>query len=156
MADRQQQHAPGGHYSGANPVPTVKKFIENLDKDKAERDRRLDEQERERQKQTATTSEAVPHKEQKAGLEGTQKIVTDPTTGNEVTIEDVNPKMMEQVENPQLSVPNANLQKDTVCASHPRRKLTYSLLPAHQNGPNPVLGRLQARTRCHRTSRSNR
>ena len=116
MADQQTQHAPGGHYSGKNPVPTVKKFIENLDKDKAERDRKLDEQAKERKNQSATTGEAVPHKPQKAGLEGTQKVVTDPTTGNEVTIEDVNPKMMDQVENPTLSVPNANLQKDTVGA----------------------------------------
>lgn len=38
MAEQQQQHMPDGHYSGANPVPTVKKFTENLDKDKRERD----------------------------------------------------------------------------------------------------------------------
>ena len=38
MAEQQQQYMPGGHYTGANPVPTVKKFIENLDKDKRERD----------------------------------------------------------------------------------------------------------------------
>lgn len=116
MADQQTQHAPGGHYSGKNPVPTVKKFIENLDKDKAARDRKLDKQAEESRMQPATT-EAVPHKPQKAGLEGTQKVVTDPTTGNEVTIEDVNPKMMNQVENPTLSVPNANLQKNTVSCS---------------------------------------
>lgn len=115
MAEQQQQqHAPGGHYSGANPVPTVKKFIENLDKDKADRDRKLDEQDKERRKQVAT-GEATPHQAQKAGIEGTQKVVTDPTTGREVTIEDVNKSMMDQVENPTLSVPNANLQKPTVC-----------------------------------------
>ncbi|KAF1978080.1 hypothetical protein BU23DRAFT_250740 [Bimuria novae-zelandiae CBS 107.79] len=123
MAEQQQQHAPGGHYSGANPVPTVKKFIENLDKDKAERDRKIEEQERERKKQAAATGEAVPHKPQKAGIEGTQKVVTDPTTGKEVTIEDVNPKMMDQVENPQLSVPNANLQKDTPIKTDPSQSL---------------------------------
>jgi hypothetical protein len=109
MAD-QQQHAPGGHYSGRNPVPTVKKFIENLDKDKADRDRKLDEQNATAKK----TGEAVPHKAPKAGIEGTQKTVTDPTTGREVVIEDVNKDMMKQVENPQLSVPNANLDKATV------------------------------------------
>jgi hypothetical protein len=115
MAEQQQsQHVPG-HYSGANPVPTVKKFIESLDKDKAERDRKLDEQERERKKQAAATGDAAPHKPQKAAIEGTQKVVTDPTTGKEVTIEDVNKSMMDQVENPTLSVPNANLQKSTVC-----------------------------------------
>lgn len=121
MAD-QQQHAPGGHYSGANPVPTVKKFIENLDKDKSARDRKLDEQEKERKK-AAATGDATPHTPQKAGLEGTQKVVTDPTTGREVTIEDVNPAMMNQVENPQLSVPNANLGKSTPIKTDPSQSL---------------------------------
>lgn len=37
----------------------------------------------------------------------------DPTTGHEVQIEDVNKDFMKAVENPQLSVPNANLGKDT-------------------------------------------
>jgi hypothetical protein len=94
MAD-QQQKVPGGHYSGRNPVPTVKKFIENLDKDKAERDRKLDEQNASQQ-----SGEAVPHKAQKMGVSGTQKTVTDPTTGNQVVIEDVSKAMMGQVENP--------------------------------------------------------
>ncbi|KAF2804117.1 uncharacterized protein BDZ99DRAFT_426375 [Mytilinidion resinicola] len=111
MAD-QQQHRPGGHYSGANPVPTVKKFMENLDKDKRDRDRQLDEEAVQRKK-AAVGGDAKPHKETNAGIKGTQKTVTDPTTGNQVVIEDVNKSMMGQVENPQLSVPNANLGKPT-------------------------------------------
>ncbi|KAF2447090.1 hypothetical protein P171DRAFT_245474 [Karstenula rhodostoma CBS 690.94] len=122
MAEQQQQRAPGGHYSGANPVPTVKKFIQNLDKDKAERDRKLDAQEKERKAKVAT-GDASPHQVQKAGIEGTQKVVTDPTTGNEVTIEDVNKSMMDQVENPTLSVPNANLQKPTPIKTDPSDSL---------------------------------
>ena len=129
MAEQQQQHMPGGHYSGANPVPTVKKFIENLDKDKRERDRKLDEQSI-ALKKANQNGEANPHKEQQLGIKGTQKRVTDPTTGREVVIEDASKDMMKQVENPQvllapesshhvliqtqLSVPNANLGKDTV------------------------------------------
>lgn len=73
MAEQQVQHAPGGHYSGANPVPTVKKFIENLDRDKAARDKKLDEEYAERQKQEAATGDAKPHKPAKMGIEGTQK-----------------------------------------------------------------------------------
>jgi hypothetical protein len=95
----QQQHAPGGHYSGRNPVPTVKKFIENLDKDKAERDRKLDQQNASTGKKGG---EAVPHRAQKMGVSGTAKTVTDPTTGREVVIEDVSKAMMSQVENPQV------------------------------------------------------
>jgi hypothetical protein len=113
----------------------VKKFIENLDKDKAERDRKLDEQDAAKQKHPPAAGEARPHKPQKMGIEGTQKYyspphhpgpianvlcrtVTDPTTGKEVVIEDVSKTMMNQVENPQLSVPNANLGKDTVRPKH--------------------------------------
>lgn len=111
MAEQQVQHAPGGHYSGHNPVPTVKKFIENLDKDKAERDRKLDEETATKSQQTG--SHVKPHKAQKMGVKGTAKTVTDPTTGREVVIEDVSKAMMNQVENPHISVPNANLGKDT-------------------------------------------
>jgi hypothetical protein len=116
MSAQQQQHGPGGHYSGANPVPTVKKFIESLDKDKAERDRQLDEQE----KQAA--GDATPHKVAKTRTSGRQKTVTDPVTGNQVVIEDVGKGMMKAVDNPQLSVPNANLGKDTV------RRLVYQAI----------------------------
>ena len=101
MAD-QQQHAPGGHYSARNPVPTVKKFIENLDKDKAERDRRIDEQNKANKQKQNTTGDAIPHKPQKKGIEGTQQTVTDPTTGKQVVIEDVSKATMDQVENPQV------------------------------------------------------
>jgi hypothetical protein len=116
MAEQQVQHAPGGHYSGHNPVPTVKKFIENLDKDKAERDRKIDESQKPATG-PAATGDATPHKAKKMGIEGTQKTVTDPTTGREVVIEDVSKSMMDQVENPVLSVPNANLNKDTPIAT---------------------------------------
>ncbi|KAF2873155.1 hypothetical protein BDV95DRAFT_374620 [Massariosphaeria phaeospora] len=118
MAD-QQQHRAGGHYSGKNPVPTVKQFIENLDKDKKTRDRDLDAQ----NAQKSQSGGAVPHQAKKYGVSGTQKTVTDPTTGREVVIEDVNKSMMEQVENPQLSVPNANLEKQTPIQTDPSQSL---------------------------------
>ena len=109
MAEPQAQHYPG-HYSGANPVPTVKKFLESLDKDKAARDKKIDED----AKAGPHAGEAKPHQPTDAGVKGTQKTVTDPTTGKQVTIEDVNDEMIKNVENPMLSVPNANLGKDTV------------------------------------------
>ncbi|KAH4267739.1 hypothetical protein HBI04_136450 [Parastagonospora nodorum] len=123
----QQQHAPGGHYSGHNPIPTVKQFIENLDKDKAERDRQIDQQAREGKGQTpgqkglatstgrdvTASSGAEPHKMQKRSVEGTEQTVTDPVTGNQVTISDVDKSMMDEVENPHVVIPNANLNKDT-------------------------------------------
>ena len=41
------------------------------------------------------------------------KTVTDPTTGHEVQIEDVDENFMKAAEDPKLSVPNANLGKST-------------------------------------------
>lgn len=71
MAD--QPVKPGGHYSGKNPVPTVKKFIENLDKDKAARDRKVDEEQAAKDRQAGSGGDAKPHKPTKAGIEGTKK-----------------------------------------------------------------------------------
>lgn len=115
MEAQQQQHAPGGHYSGHNPIPTVRQFIENLDKDKKSRDKRLDEEaalKRQQEQQGA----ARPHKPAERQVKGTEKTVTDPTTGREVVIADVNKDMIGEVENPHLVVPNANLNKSTVRA----------------------------------------
>jgi len=131
----QQQHAPGGHYSGHNPIPTVKQFMENLDKDKKHRDKEIDERAKAAKAQTGTapttptradkktpaTTPKTPaqdgvqdHKFQQKTVEGTEKTVTDPTTGREVVIADVNKDMIDEVENPHLIVPNANLNKPTV------------------------------------------
>lgn len=60
-----------------------------------------------------------------------RRTVTDPTTGKQVVIEDVSKAMVNQVENPQLSVPNANLQKETVSSwnVHICQNSTDSLQP---------------------------
>jgi hypothetical protein len=123
MAD-QQKTGPGGHYSGHNPIPTVKQFIDNLDKDKKNRDRELDQQAvAGKSPQGPVTAQpsvagggAQPHQMQKRSVDGTEKTVTDPVTGNQVTISDVDKAMMSEVENPHLVIPNANLQKQTVCS----------------------------------------
>lgn len=86
-----------GHYSGKNPVPNIQKFVESLDRDKADRDKRIDADRKARE------AGPVPHREVKAGKAGTQKTVTDPTTGKEVVIEDVDKKTMQAVENPMVS-----------------------------------------------------
>lgn len=124
----QQQHAPGGHYSGHNKIPTVNQFIERLDKDKKDRDAKIEE---ERKARAAGGGDAKPHQEQVRPKENQQR-VRDPTTGKDVIIEDVNKDMIEASKNPvvrteatkgttgiqtnlcQLSVPNANLDKPTV------------------------------------------
>jgi len=114
MASQQHKTAPGGHYSGSNPIPNVQKFIESLDKDKKERDAKINEQMKARKNQGTAGSDVKEHTQgQPSGVEGTRKTVTDPTTGKEVQIEDVNADFMQAVKNPMLSVPNANLNKDT-------------------------------------------
>jgi hypothetical protein len=131
-----QQQAPGGHYSGHNPIPTVRQFVENLDRDKKHRDKEIDERAkaanaqagatpttptRAGKKTSAANTPKSPaqdgvedHKLQKRTIEGTEKTVTDPTTGREVVISDVGKEMVDEVENPHLIVPNANLNKPTV------------------------------------------
>ena len=94
MSD-QQQRAPGGHYSGANPIPTIQKFIENLDRDKKERDKKIDEL-----KHDQTQGAPKPHKASTEGKPGTRTKVTDPTTGNEVEIEDINLDALQATQNP--------------------------------------------------------
>ena len=86
-----------------------------MDKDKKDRDARLEEQHRlERQQaQAGGPSDALPHQETKAGKPGTLTTVHDPVTQKDVQIENVDKEFMKAVENPVLSVPNANLGKPT-------------------------------------------
>ncbi|TVY91336.1 Meiotically up-regulated protein [Lachnellula willkommii] len=90
---------PGGHYSATNPIPNIQRFVESLDQDKKGRDAKLDEQ--------------YHNQGKPKGDAGSREFVTDPTTGKEVEIEDVNAEFMKAADNPQLSVPNANVNKDT-------------------------------------------
>jgi hypothetical protein len=92
---------PGGHYSGTNPIPNIQKFVESLDKDKKERDARLEQQ---MQAKQPIVSDAKDHTaSQPHGKKSTRKVATDPTTEKDVEIEDVNSDFMKAVENPQVS-----------------------------------------------------
>ncbi len=153
MAEPPQKAGPGGHYSGKNPIPTVKQFIENLDKDKKNRDKQLDEQALQgNQSQKQNQGDVQPHQAIQKHVKGTEKTVTDPTTGNQVVIADVNKEMMKEVENPHVVVPNANLNKPTVriWLRNAYLVLTY---PAHQNRSFSVTQGLQVQSRCHCASR---
>lgn len=100
----QQTTVPGAPYSGTNKIPTIHKFLENLDRDKKHRDAEIDEQKSiaEQQKNgTATplSSGVTPHKNALPQKEG-QKTVTDPVTGKEVVIEDAHKDNLDLVDNP--------------------------------------------------------
>ncbi|EHL01096.1 putative Meiotically up-regulated gene protein [Glarea lozoyensis 74030] len=106
MAAQQTKKAPGAHYSGNNPIPNVQKFIESLDKDKKERDAKINEQMKAKKANGTAGSDVKEHKQgQPTGVEGTRKTVTDPTTGKEVQIEDVNADFMQAVKNPMVTFP---------------------------------------------------
>jgi hypothetical protein len=88
---------PGGHYSGANPIPNIQKFVQSLDADKRERDARIDEQMKAKRTQDGVADhQASPT----TGKSGTRKKVTDPTTGRDVEIEDVNKDFLKAVDSP--------------------------------------------------------
>jgi hypothetical protein len=90
-----QQQRSGKPWSGANPIPNIQKFIENLDKEKTERDRKIDENSK------PHADPVVAHKNTSSkGVN--RKWVTDPTTGKEVEIEDVGKDFMKAVEDPQV------------------------------------------------------
>jgi len=106
--------------AGHNKIPDIKTFVQNLDREKRDRDQTLDQQRKEEQQRNARGgSDVEPHRQTKAGKPGTFKTVTDPTTGNQVQIEDVDKDFMKAAEDPMLSVPNANLGKDTTVRTDP-------------------------------------
>lgn len=111
MSNSSTQQAPKGHYSGHNRIPTINQFIENLDRDKKERDRQIDEANKAKAAaQQGQQGDAQPHQAQQYVKSGSQKKVTDPTTGKEIIIEDVNKEMMENVKNPKVCNRARNLE----------------------------------------------
>ncbi|KAH8697657.1 C2 domain protein [Talaromyces proteolyticus] len=117
MTSGETQHAPGGHWSAANPIPTIQKFVENLDKDKKERDRKIDDEIN--RKRQAGSKDVQSTEEQVAKLSKHTREVTDPTSGREITIEDVGKQYMDAVKDPKITVPNSNLDKPTTIKTDP-------------------------------------
>jgi hypothetical protein len=118
----QSQKAPGGFYSGKNKIPTINEFIQRLDKDKSERDAQIDAQKRNAQNPSGAGGDEIkPHQNEVKPRNADQKSVTDPTTGKQIVIEDVNKEMIERAKNPTLSVPNANLGRETTVQTDPRQ-----------------------------------
>lgn len=73
--------------------------MQNLDRDKRDRDQKLDDI---RKESNQAQSDVKPHTETHAGKEGTRRTVHDPTTGKDVQIEDVDANFMKAVEDPQV------------------------------------------------------
>ncbi|KAL4882080.1 hypothetical protein BJY04DRAFT_53207 [Aspergillus karnatakaensis] len=105
------QHRVGEHWSGNNPVPTIGRFIERLQADQKEREEHEKVMASKRQERENAEG-ATPHRPRKVG-QGRTREVTDPITGRDIEVEDLDENAMEPVKDPKLVVPNANLGKDT-------------------------------------------
>ncbi|PWY87326.1 C2 domain protein [Aspergillus sclerotioniger CBS 115572] len=103
-------HRVGEHWSGANPVPTIGRFLERLEVDKQER-KAHEEALIAKRKEQEERGEEIPHKPRRTS--GKTRMVTDPTTGKEIEVEDLDEEAMDAVKDPKLVVPNANVGKPT-------------------------------------------
>ncbi|KAL4788160.1 hypothetical protein BJX76DRAFT_198981 [Aspergillus varians] len=106
------QHRVGEHWSGTNPVPTIGRFVERLQEDKRDREAHEKAAAASRTQPEQKDEGAVPHRPRKVG-KGRTREVTDPTTGRDIEVEDLDETAMDPVKDPMLVVPNANLGKDT-------------------------------------------
>lgn len=73
-------------YSGTNPIPKISDFLRE-----------------------ETPEDKTGAVRGRASVRGNRRTVTDPTTGNEVTIEDANREFMREAQKDNVVVPNANL-----------------------------------------------
>ncbi|KAJ5595279.1 uncharacterized protein N7459_001487 [Penicillium hispanicum] len=147
-----QRHRVGEHWSGANPVPTVQKFIEHLDHEKKDRDRRIDQEKKrtdeinqqkklDRTKgegQEGKNGDVMTHQAREVS-QAKMRTVTDPTTGKEIGVEDQDETSMEAVKDPRLNVPNANLGRPTdVKTSHDQELSEYKENQDITAPPDPI------------------
>ncbi|KAB8074115.1 hypothetical protein BDV29DRAFT_174226 [Aspergillus leporis] len=116
------QHRVGEHYGTHNPVPTIQRFLEHMEKDKQDR-KAHEEVVTAREKEEEARQDASPHKPRKRPGKGKTRMVTDPTTGREIEVEDQDSDSMDVVKNPKLVVPNANLGKPTEVKTSPSQSL---------------------------------
>ncbi|ROW17113.1 hypothetical protein VPNG_01189 [Cytospora leucostoma] len=129
----QQTAAPaGGHYSGHNRIPNIKQFMENLDRDKKDRDAKID-------STTTGKGEVQPHATHAQKQGNNRRTVRDPVTGQDVEIDDVDKATVEATRDPHLFVPNANLGKDTpIKTDHTQSGEEYRRAQDITAPPDPV------------------
>lgn len=94
MENETQQHKPGGHYSGRNRIPNIHEFVASLDRDKRERDALIE---------SGKIPDAGVTDHKPAVKKPKGRIVTDPVTGKEVEITDVETDFMKAVDDPMVS-----------------------------------------------------
>lgn len=136
MNTNQKVYPPGQHYSGTNRIPNIKQFVESLDKDKRERDAQID-AELKKNKSSGEARAHVPTNQRKAGKN--RRMVRDPTTGKDVEIEDIGEHHVKAADEPMLTVPNANLGKETaIQTTSSQRGEEYRIAQDVTAPPDPV------------------
>jgi hypothetical protein len=90
------------NYSGHNRIPNIKQFVESLDKDKRERDAKI---EREQQQRVQAGGESVQHPPAARKVGKNRRTVRDPVTGRDVEIDDADDSILKQGENPMVCCP---------------------------------------------------
>lgn len=102
-----QQQASGKPWSGTNKIPTISQFIDNLDRDKKQRDQNVTAGTQPQQQNVEIKNQdvTVPHKNQERMKDA--KPVSDPVTGGQVMISDVGREYMENATNPKVCLPRS-------------------------------------------------
>ncbi|KAI5457322.1 hypothetical protein BGZ63DRAFT_457348 [Mariannaea sp. PMI_226] len=108
----------GQHYSGRHRVPNIQQFVQQLDKEKKERDANIDAQLKANKK---SPGEAKDHTNDPV-IKKDYRQARDPVTGKDVYIRDADLDFEEAVDNPKLSVPNENLGKPATIATSSKQK----------------------------------
>ncbi len=124
MNTDQRVYPSGEHYSGTNRIPNIKQFVENLDRQKKDRDAQIDEQlksSKHHNKPQASNNGAnegiVPGGSEQRKPGKNRRTVRDPITGRDVEIEDIADHHMKSAEKPMITVPNAALPGHTPSAN---------------------------------------
>ncbi|KAG5979294.1 hypothetical protein E4U55_005324 [Claviceps digitariae] len=126
----------GQHYSGQNRVPNIQQFMDQLDREKQERDAAIDADLEKNKKQG---HEAQDHKNAERAARKDLRTVRDPVTGKDVQIRDVKTDFQDVVENPQMTVPNENLGKPaTIATSSKQSGEEYRYAQDVTAPPDPV------------------
>ncbi|KAL2195876.1 hypothetical protein P885DRAFT_61646 [Corynascus similis CBS 632.67] len=113
MNTDEKVYPSGQHYSGTNRIPNIKQFVESLDRQKKDRDAQIDAQQQGNNDHHGEVRDHIPADQQRSKAGKNRRTVRDPTTGKDVEIADIDSHHMKAVDEPMITVPNANLGKET-------------------------------------------
>ncbi|KAL2160081.1 hypothetical protein VTH06DRAFT_1736 [Thermothelomyces fergusii] len=137
MNTDEKVYPSGQHYSGRNRVPNIKQFVESLDRQKKDRDARIDAR-LEADHHHGEAGDRAPAADQRKPGKN-RRTVRDPTTGKDVEIEDIDTHHMKAADEPMITVPNANLGKETTRRTSPSQSdEAYRVAQDVTAPPDPV------------------